>query len=75
MSIERINAEIMEYMVWVIELTAKELFGNDKSLAYSALKEHGLWDAYVQSFDVTHTLGANHIVLEVRDALTAKGVI
>jgi len=39
------------------------------------LNEQGVWDLYVQSYDVTHTLGAKHITREINEILTAKGVI
>jgi len=31
---QNISADIMEYMVWVVELAAGEFFGGDKTLAY-----------------------------------------
>lgn len=68
------NFEIMEYMVWVIEIASTELFNNDKTAAYDALKNSGLWDIYVEFYDVTHTLGAEYILDEIREYLPAHGV-
>lgn len=70
-----INTETMEYLVWVIELAAAEFFGGDKTLAYRTLKDQGIWDLYVENYDVTHTLGASCIVDEIRDILIAKKVL
>jgi hypothetical protein len=70
-----INKEIMEYLVWVIELTAGEFFGSNKVHAYKILKDHGILDLFVQSYDVTHTLGASCIIEEIREILLIKKVI
>jgi hypothetical protein len=75
MTSHKINKEIMEYMVWVIELAANEFFNGDKTLAYKALKNQGIWDLFLQSYDVTHTLGASCIVEEIREILLAKKVL
>jgi len=72
---QNITTEIMEYMVWVVELVANEFFSGEKTHAYEVLNEQGIWDVYIQSYDITHTLSANHIIEEVRDILTAKDVI
>jgi len=70
-----INTEIMEYLVWVIELTADEFFDGNKTLAYRTLKDQGIWDMYVQNYDVTHTLGAGYIVDEIREILISQKVL
>ena len=75
MAMLKINTEVMEFMVWVIELVAHEFFDGDKVRAYKMLNEHGLWAFFIQSYDITHSFGANIIVGEVREVLTAKGVI
>ena len=72
---QSITIEIMEYMVWVVELVAHEFFNGDKYHAYRVLCEQGIWDFYVENYDITHTLSANSIVGEVRDILTTKEVI
>jgi len=70
-----ITTEIMEYMIWVVELISNEFFNGDKTYTYRVLNEQGIWSTYVQSYDITHTLSANNIIGEVRDVLTAKEVI
>jgi len=75
MTKQSINTEIMEYMVWVVELVACEFFDGNKALAYRVLNEQGVWDLYVQSYDTTHTMGARNLIEEIRDILTAKKVI
>ncbi|MCL2366371.1 MAG: DUF3791 domain-containing protein [Oscillospiraceae bacterium] len=69
------NTEIMEYMVWVIELVASEFFDGSKSLAYNVLNEQGVWELYIQNYDTTHSVGANAIIDEIREILTVKGVL
>ncbi|MCL2193715.1 MAG: DUF3791 domain-containing protein [Treponema sp.] len=69
------GADIMEYMVWVVELAAENFFGGDKTLAYRTLKDRGIWDLYVQNYDVTHTLGAEYVTDEIREILLARGVL
>ena len=72
MTERNINTEIMEYMVWVVELAAENIFNGDKSLAYKKLKDNGIWDLFIQSYDVTHTLGASCIIDEIKEILLAK---
>jgi len=69
------SADIMEYMVWVVELTSENFFDGDKTLAYRTLKDQGVWDLYVQNYDVTHTLGAGYVIDEIREILLAKGAL
>ena len=72
MAKQNITTEIMEYMVWIVEIVSAEFFCGDKTLAYQTLKEHGIWDLYVDHYDVTHTLGKSYILEEIRDMFTAK---
>ena len=66
--------EVMEYMVWVVEIAAREFFKKDKTAAYDALKKSGIWDLYVEHYDVTHTLGAEYLLEEMRESFSASGV-
>lgn len=68
-----INAEIMEYMVWVVEIVSAKFFKRDKAKAYKLLNEYGIWELYIQNYDVTHTLGASYILQEIEEILKAKG--
>ncbi|MCL2086987.1 MAG: DUF3791 domain-containing protein [Oscillospiraceae bacterium] len=68
------TVEIMEYMVWVIEVAAQEFFGGDKNITYNTLKNSGLWDIYVEHYDVQHTLGKEYLVEEMREYFRTKGV-
>ena len=72
---QNITTEIMEYMVWVVELVAHEFFSGDKFYTYNVLNEQGIWDLYIENYDITHSLSANNIIMEIRDILTAKDVI
>ena len=72
---QSITTEIMEYMVWVVELVAHELFDGDKYYSYSVLNEHGIWDLYIENYDITHSLSAKNVIREIRDVLTIKEVI
>ena len=71
----KINTEIMEYLVWIIELATNEFFNGNKTLAYNTLKDMGIWDLFVQNYDVTHTLGASYVMDEIREILLVKKVI
>jgi len=66
------KTEVMEYMVWVVELAAGEFFGGDKTVAYKTLKDRGIWDLFVRNYDVTHTLGAGHILDDMREILQTR---
>ncbi len=68
------SREVMEYMVWVVELVAVEFFQNDKTAAYHALKSSGLWDIYINHYDTTHTLGKEYLVDEIREYFVEHGV-
>jgi len=70
-----ITADVMEYMVWIVELVAEEFFNYDKSLAYKVLTEQGIWDLYIQNYECTHTLGASTLIEELKEILIAKKVI
>lgn len=70
-----LGVEIMEYMVWIVEIVADRFFEDDKTLTYKTLKERGIWELYVEHFEVTHTLGKEYILEEIGEMLAAKGVI
>ena len=72
---QTITTEIMEYMVWVVELVAHEFFNGDKFKTYTVLNEQGIWDLYIDNYDITHSLSANNIICEIREILTVKEVI
>ena len=69
------NVEVSEFIIWVIEITAMEIFNNDKTKTYNILKDTGILNAYVDTYDVTHTLSANYIVDEIKNILKSKEVI
>lgn len=66
MSTEKMTFDVMEYIVWVIEIAANEFFDCDKTIAYDVLKNSELWKLYTEHYDVTHTLGADCILDEMR---------
>jgi len=66
--------EVMEYMVWVIEVTASELFGGDKTAAYRSLKESGLWDIYTVNYETTHALGREFLIDEITAYFIEHGI-
>ncbi len=70
-----ISAEIMEYMVWVVEIVSARFFSRDKTKGYKILNESGIWELYIQNYDVTHTLSAAYILQEVEEILSAKGAL
>ena len=57
MKVPKMTFEIMEYIVWVIEIVAAEFFNGEKTTAYETLMSRGLIDTYVDNFETTHTLG------------------
>jgi hypothetical protein len=75
MSGQNMSIAVMEYMVWVVEITATEFFSGDKTTAYGVLKKSGLWGLYVEHYDVTHTLGAGYLLEEMRERFPASGVV
>jgi hypothetical protein len=64
----------MEYVVWVIEITAREFFNGDKTTAYEVLKNSYLWELYTEHYEVTHTLGHGYILDEMREYFEESGV-
>ncbi|MCL2053109.1 MAG: DUF3791 domain-containing protein [Oscillospiraceae bacterium] len=66
--------EVMEYVVWVIEIAAREFFDGDKTTAYDTLKNSGLWALYTEHYDTTHTLGSEYILDEMREYFVENGV-
>jgi hypothetical protein len=71
---QKMSFEIMEYVVWVIEIASREFFNGDKTAAYDTLKNSGLWPLYIDHYDTTHTLGAEYILDEIRDYFVKNGV-
>ena len=74
MQTQTMNFNVMEYMVWIIEVTAAEFFNGNKTLAYETLKTSGLYQLYVDSYETTHTLGREYVVEEIREYFNANGV-
>jgi hypothetical protein len=74
MTKQAIGLDVMEYMVWVVEIASEEFFTRDKTAAYDALISSGLWDIYIENYDVTHTLGAEYLLDEMREYFPAHGV-
>jgi len=74
MAVEKMSLEIMEYVVWVIEIAAREFFNGDKTAAYDMLRQSSLWELYTEHYDVTHSLGAEYILEEMRDYFVQNGV-
>ena len=72
---QSITTEIMEFMVWVVELVAHDLFEGDKCYAFNVLNEQGIWDLYVENYEITHSLSAKSIIMEIKDILAFKEVI
>ena len=64
----------MEYVVWVVEIAAREFFGGDKTKAYITLRHSRLWALYTEHHDVTHTLGSGYILDEMREYFTENEV-
>ena len=64
----------MEYLVWLVEITATELFNGNKTTAYEALKTSGLYQIYTDSYETTHTLGREYLIKEIREYFKANGV-
>jgi hypothetical protein len=65
----------MEYMVWIVEITATAFFTKNKSNAYNALKKSGLWDIYVNNYETTHSLGQEYLLDEIHGFFIKKGLI
>ena len=69
------SKEVAEFIIWVIEITSREFFNNDKTIAYNVLKDTGILNTYADTYDVTHTLSANYITEEIGSILKSKGVV
>ncbi|MCL2637191.1 MAG: DUF3791 domain-containing protein [Oscillospiraceae bacterium] len=67
MSTNKMTSEVMEYVVWVIEIAAREFFNGDKTITYDVLKNSNLWDLYTEHYETTHTLGSEYILNEIRE--------
>ena len=74
MAKELMTFEVMEYVVWIIEIASLEFFGGDKTTAYVTLKNSDLWDLYTEHYDTTHTLGYEYIINEMREYFVENGI-
>lgn len=68
------SQNVMEFMVFVVEKTARAFFANDKTTAYNTLKQTGIWDFYVQNYETTHSFGIQALLEEIKDIMLKKGV-
>jgi len=64
-----------EFMIFIIECASQRFFSGDKSSAYSALLESGIWSWYVDNYETTHTLGVEVLMDEVKEKLVAKRLL
>jgi len=71
---KKMTLEIMEYVVWIIEIAAREFFRGDKTLAYNYLVNSDLWELYTEHYNVTHTLGSEYLLNEMREYFINHGV-
>ena len=69
------DTNIMEFMVWVVEIVSAEFFDGDKPSAYTALVDGGIWDKYIKTYDTTHTLGKEFILEEIGEFIKVAGVV
>jgi len=74
MATQKMTLPMMEYVVWVIEITAAKFFGGDKTAAYNTLKDSRLWQLYTDCYDVTHTLSGGYILEEMREYFIKNGI-
>ena len=74
MTNQNMSLEIMEYVVWVVEIAAEEFFNGDKTVAYDTLKNSDLWSLYTEHYDVTHSLGSEYLLEEMREYFIKNGV-
>ena len=72
---QKMSLEKMEYVIWVIEITAAQFFNGDKTMAYDMLKNSTLWDLYTDNYDTTHTLGSEYILDEINEYFIKNEVI
>ena len=71
----KMDINTMEFMVWVIEIVSAQFFDGDKTSAYTALVNCGIWDKYIKTYDTTHALGKEFILEEIGGHIRAGGVL
>jgi len=54
--------EVADFMVFVVEQTANRLFAGDQVAAYAAMRDSGLWDFFVSTYDTSHTVGVDYLM-------------
>ena len=69
MDVNRMNIEIKDFLVYVIELCSESFFSGDKSAAYEILRKHKLLDFYNETYDTSHTLSSGYILDEIREKI------
>jgi hypothetical protein len=68
------SSKVVDYLIWVTEIVARNFFDGNKQLAYLSLRSSGVWDLYSSTYDTTHTLGSQYILDEIAEIFIAKGV-
>jgi hypothetical protein len=63
------DVKTKDFLVYVINIMAVELFGGRKDLAYSALRDSGLLEFYADTYETSHTLGSEYLLEEIKERL------
>ena len=66
--------QVMDWLVWVIEIVSENLCGGDKTKAYDMLKQNGILDWYEEHYELTHSLGQEYLLEEVREIVGKGGI-
>jgi hypothetical protein len=72
--IQTMSKEVAEFMVFIVERVALRFFQGDQPTAYAVMKDTGLWDFFVNTYDTSHTLGVEYLMEEAQDCFAKRGV-
>jgi hypothetical protein len=67
------DREVKDFLVFLIEICAREFFCGDKSSTYDVLRKYNILDFYRDTYDVSHTLSSGYIIDEIKEQLTKSG--
>jgi len=68
------SKKVMDWMIWVVDIVSDSLYNGDKTVGYDMLKKYGIFDWYVEHYEVTHSLGKEYLLNEVQEIIKKGGI-
>jgi hypothetical protein len=68
------DKEVAYFMIYLVERIAEQLFGGRMTVAYEAMRDSGIWDFFVQTYETSHTLSVDYLTDDARRWFERSGI-